>query len=561
MDRNVAGFPAGKAPRHRGRKSRPLLALAAFVSTAVAGCSSGGAPATHQSGAGKGSSWVTTTPAANGQLASVRWNLLLEPGPLDPAVADNYGENTVLANLCESLMSQRPDFSVGPGLGTLKANADRTQLVYSIDPKARFWDGKPVTATDAAYSLMRAWKPANGQPAWTTYFDAVRTIKATGPEQVTVTLKHPDLLFEEIMSTGAGEVVERAATEASGGKIGSPNTPPMCSGPYKFVHWRPGADLTIERNENYWRGVTAKTKQITFTFLQGDAATTNALVAGAVQGMYNPPWSALQQLPQYGKLYDGRSLLTFYLIPTAKKGPLQDPRIRKALFLATDRAGVARVAFNRGAAPARTLLPRDSYGAVKPTASTGTGGSAAELKQAKALVAQAGSPKQPIILAGTPAISDSLVQSLQALAEAGQRIGLDVQYKSVTLDQFYGFFGGGNAWKAVNADGFGSQWNAPVADPMSMYTLWSDPKGFLNYGQFADSTATGLVQKAAGEADAATRAATLAQVDARLAGELPWIPVVDVANVLFLGKGITGAPASQTNWFSPWATGLGRIGS
>jgi peptide/nickel transport system substrate-binding protein len=153
------------------------------------------------------------------------------------------------------------------------------------------------------------------------------------------------------------------------------------------------------------------------------------------------------------------------------------------------------------------------------------------------------------------------VQSLQALAEAGQRIGLNVQYKSVSLDQFYAFFGGGDGWKGANADGFGSQWNAPVADPLSMYSLWSDPKGFLNYGQFANNTASSLIEKAAGEADSGTRATTLAQVDKLLATEMPWVPVVDVANVLFLGKDVTGPPASQTNWFSPWAADLGRIGS
>ena len=98
-------------------------------------------------------------------------------------------------------------------------------------------------------------------------------------------------MAKPVMSTSAGGVVEKAYSEQHP-DFGTPKTPPMCSGPYELVSWKSGSKIVLERNDSYWAGTKAK----------------------------------------YGK-----SLLTFYLIPTHKDGPLQDPRIRKALFLALNR--------------------------------------------------------------------------------------------------------------------------------------------------------------------------------------------------------------------------------
>lgn len=518
-------------------------------------CGSGSAPAGKKAPAVK--DWATTTPRATGNLDSVNWNLILEPTTLDPQQADNYGVNDVLANMCESLQTLNPDFSIGDGLASLKVEDGGKRLVYAIDAKARFWDGQPVTGADAAFSLTRAWHPSAQQaPRYDHYFKAVTAVRATGPREVTVDLKHPDLLFQKMMATFAGSVVQARYSKAHP-DYGKPTVPPMCSGPYTFKSWKTGSALTLERNEKYWRGVTAKTRQVKFSFLQGDSSQTRALTGGAIQGMYQPPTSALSTLGSHGKVYYGKSLISFYLVPTAKTGPLQDPRIRKALFLALNRTAVARTAFGGGAVASRSMLPADVYGPVEATRSEGTGGSPDEIAQAKKLVKEAGSPKGKIVLAGAPAISDTLTQTLQALAEAGQKIGLDTTYKPVALGQFYDLFSGPKGWKSTGADAFGSQWSLPVADPQALYSVWGSPEDSSNYSQFTDSAASELIRRAAAEGNTGRREALLGQADERLFDRLPWIPVVDVANVLYLSDSVTGPPASFVNWYSPWAQQLG----
>lgn len=552
--------PSSRSARRGSRptSARALVPLAAVAALALSACGS----TSNGSGSGTSAStadatrWITTTPAPTGDLGTVGWNLLLEPAKLDPAESNNYGESVVLANLCESLQRLNPDFTISDGLATVRANADRTSLVYSIDPRARFWDGKPVTGEDASYSLQKAWRPF-GMPTWNNYFDSVERIAATGERELTVTLRHPDLMFEQIMATSAGAVVEKAYAEPLGDRFGTPSTGTMCSGPFRFDSWKSGANLKISRNDDYWRGTTAKTREIDFSFLAGDATQTTALLSDSIKGMYNPPFTALRQLGDHGQVFYGESLLGFYLIPSRKPGPLQDPRIREALYLALDRKAVADTAFSGAARPAHSLLPPAVYQGIDPARDESNGGSEADIERARRLVEEAGSPREPIILAANTSITESMNQTLQALAEAGRAIGLNTQFKSITLGQYYSLFNEPDGWKAVDADAFGSQYNVPVADPLTLYRAWSRPDNYENYGGFRDPATSRLIDQAAREPDLERRNALLGEIDRSLFAQKPWIPIVDVANTLYLGPGVTGPPASFVDFFSPWAMELG----
>lgn len=570
-DINVEASAAGSRLRTVGRRLR-AGALFVAVPLLVAACGNGGTGGGSGSGSGgSGGSaagtkaaanaqdpahWVSTTPAASGAVGSVTWNLLLEPQSLDPAQSDNYS-NEVVANLCEGLQTLQPNMSVTAGLASYHAEHGGTRLVYDINPRARFWDGKPVTAQDAVFSLKRVMY-GPGQAWWDpTYFSAVKSIRATGRLQMTVALARPDALFNQLMATSAGAVQEAAFVAAHHGTVGTSKVGIMCSGPYQFVSWASGQQIVITRNDHYWRGVTAKVKKITFTFLQGDATESTALLGNAIQGMYNAPYTILRRLTQHGHLYYGKSLLEFYVTPTTKPGPLQNPLIRKALFLAMNRAAIAKSAFGGAAIAARTMLPPDTYGGVHASASSGTGGSTAELTQARKLVRQAGSPKQRIVLAMDPGITDSATETMEVLAQAGRSIGLNTVFKPVTLGQYYTLFGGGNGWKAVGADGFAEQSYPPVANPLAEYQTLTSPKDPDNINQWSDPAFDRLVAQASAEPSPAKRNQLLARIDAIAYQQMPVIPVVDVSNTLYLGPGLTGPPASFIDFYSPWAETLG----
>ncbi|MEO7123729.1 MAG: hypothetical protein ABI400_11555, partial [Lacisediminihabitans sp.] len=209
---------------------------------------------------------------------------------------------------------------------------------------------------------------------------------------------------------------------------------------------------------------------------------------------------------------------------------------------------------------AQSLLPRSAYEGVKPTISASTGGSEEDLKLARKLVRAAGSPKEKIVIAAFTGITQSMNQTLQALVEAGTKIGLNIEFKSITEADFYALYSGPDGWKQSNADAFGTQDYIPVADPFALYSRWGTVDNEENYGGFVDKTLSEQIATAGLTADTTTRDHLLSLLDAALYKKMPWIPIVNVSNVLYMQKGLTGPPASFVDLFYPWAADLGATG-
>src|SRR5262249_4333060 len=146
----------------------------------------------------------------------------------------------------------------------------------------------------------------------------------------------------EALATAAGAIGEQRYIEAKGADYGTPQGGVMCTGPFKFARWISGESITLVRNPGYWdRTLRARAGQVTFRFITDESTAVSALMSGQLDGeyFYLPP-AGLDRLRASGsgRLTLGRSTAFFTLIPTAEKGPFADPRVRRALLLATDRA-------------------------------------------------------------------------------------------------------------------------------------------------------------------------------------------------------------------------------
>jgi peptide/nickel transport system substrate-binding protein len=143
-----------------------------------------------------------TTAAGSTPVPSVVWAVYRDVNTLDPMFAFDYPENTAISLMCESLLRQPPNGAIGPGLASVTSPSP-DKFVFTLKPGVTFWDGAPVTPADVVYSLQRQMNPANGG-FYSGVFNRVRSIQATGPDQVTITLNQPDYWLEgELASMGA----------------------------------------------------------------------------------------------------------------------------------------------------------------------------------------------------------------------------------------------------------------------------------------------------------------------------------------------------------------------
>ncbi|RAJ85006.1 peptide/nickel transport system substrate-binding protein [Streptomyces sp. PsTaAH-137] len=535
---------------------RPLVTAAAALTllAGLAGC--GGGPGGLRPAVAL--DLKTATPKATRPLDSITWNLPYEPQGLDPIKSFNYAENTVLSNLCESLLRLTPDFKIKPGLATKAANPTPTTWVYTIRDHVTFWDGSPLTAQDVAASLARHLDPKLGT-WWGDYFQNVRSVRATGPLKVTVTLKKPDVLFNQAMATAAGAVEQKAQMERTGENFGTPKQGVMCTGPFEFTRWRSGDSLTITRNDHYWdRDHRAVSKSLTFRFIADETTAVNALRSGEVDGQYFylPP-AAIGQLQSSptGTVTLGRSLSYWALLDSTKTGPYANREVRQALSAALDRGALGAAVF-QGTAPAERALAGPAYwGYEKQTfqdAYDRLPHGKADLKKAKALVARAGAAakgKITIAVQGSSAVHEQTGNLIKA---TGKQLGLDIEIRVVPVEQYGNLYNDPKARRGIDA--FLSTWYGNVPDPLDAYTVFLG-NGDNNFSGFQGVDAD--VRKARATADPAARARLVTRVQRGVADDVTWMPLNNLPVILYMSDRVTGAVPSFPYLYYPWATGLG----
>ncbi len=528
-----------------------------------AGCGSGDAEqapsdAEPAAGAAAMEEWVSETEAGTKPIKALNWNLQSEPTSVDPIKSAYYSENQVLANMCESLLRLNPDYTTSPGLAKA-SNPSPKKWVYDVNPEARFWNGKPVTADDVAYSLNRNVDEELGS-FWSFYYRNVDNIKVSGDDQVTVTLKRPDYVFAQGMATVAGAVVEEDYVRKQGKKLGTNSGGLMCTGPFEFDSWEPGSKITLKRNADYWiEDRRAEAETLTFRFLSDENSQTNALIGGTLDGEYQVPFSALSKLENTpsGTLYKGHSLIQYNLVVTNPEGPLSDARVRRALSMAIDREGIAATAFRGAAAPARTIVSQATYGYAKDTfaeAQEGYGSTEVDIEGAKKLLAEA-KPSRPVIMGYPTGGAAYEEQVALAVESAAKEIGLPFTLKGIPTATYSTLFGDPKVTEGL--DLIETAWYLDVPEPLVMYQQFLPGVSLYNLSKYENDTVTRYVNEAIGTADPEERAQLVLKAEAQVQKDLPWIGVVQIANTLFMNNKVGGAPASFVQNYYPWAADIG----
>lgn len=144
-----------------------------------------------------------------------------------------------------------------------------------------------------------------------------------------------------------------------------PDVTPTGTGPFRFVRYRPGIDLAVERFGGYW-GAPARAETLRFDFLPDGDARLAALAAGRVDAIYDVPRHRTAEL-DHVHLRVTQAPVGMYcalLLNHRGRAPhdiLTDVRVRRALALAIDRQAVV-AAWPGSARAEQTIVPSDVLG-------------------------------------------------------------------------------------------------------------------------------------------------------------------------------------------------------
>ncbi|MCM2386801.1 ABC transporter substrate-binding protein [Streptomyces albipurpureus] len=506
----------------------------------------------------KGLKVTELTPKAAGSLDRITWAVTAEPSSFDWIYNASFETGQIMANVCEGLMRLAPDMSVEPALAESFTNPTPTTWVYKVRPGVTFHDGTELTAEDVAFSLNRNLDTKAGS-FWSGAYENVSSVKVSGPLEVTVALKQPDALFNSYLSSPAGIVGSKATVTAKGKAYGTPDGGVNCVGPFSLSKWDKGQSMTLKRDDNYFDPAhKAKSKEVVFRFVRDPAAMVNGLLSDSIDGSWFLPPSAIKRLSSSGKgsVYYGKSTQGFNAIVMNTEGPLRDVRIRQALSMAIDRKGIIDAVISGAGQPQKAPAVPGSWGYAEEKYQQAWDGlkvTEQNLEAAKKLVADAGAPSKPIVVATTSAEAEVPVIGAE-IQSAAKKIGLDVQIKSVPADQYNGVYTDKKAREGI--DLYLTGWGTDFADPLQMYQYFQTDH-FYNFSGFSNPKYDDLIVKAGKTQDQAQRADLVTAAQKIVVDELVWIPLYAPYNTLFLNKRVTGTPASYVQLHYPWAAHLG----
>ena len=540
------------------RKVLGLMAVGAVVALTAA-CSGAPAPSASGGATAQTSGFTVDTPAPTKDAGDVVWATYRETQTLDPIQGFDYPEQTADSILCDSLLRQKNDMSYGNGLGTLSQPSD-TEFDFTINANAKFWDGSPVTAADAVFSLKRAADPKGGG-FYSAVFDRVKSIEATGDKTLKITLTQPDYWLLGELSSTPGEIVEQKYVEAKGKDFGTVTGGTMCSGPFKLDSWQTGKGVKMVPNPDYWDTTLPKPKLTSLTLIgvPDDATLTAGVKTGAIDGGYAIALSTLSQLESDPnvKVYQGAPFLAAAMVVSATKGPLADPKVRQAVSLAIDRKGIINTVFHGAGNIPHALQASGTWGTAVDTFKAGYDALPAmdqDLATAQADAKALNIAGQTVTI-GTSSGIPALNSEALAFKAACEAIGLKVTLQNVSPSNYINYFIDPKAWGSVDA--FATSNYGDYADPAGLYKSMAAKGGSQNFNGWTDPQAEAALNAARGEKDDTKRAQDVITAQKIITDQLVWFPLVAANNVLIMNTKVTGAPATFVYMFGPWAAYLG----
>lgn len=246
----------------RGASRRDVLAMlvAGGMQATLAGSLAGMAATAH-----------AQTPRRGGKIRVAAATAAVTD-TLDPAKQSNQSDYVRCSMVYNGLTSLDGSLSPQPALAESFATTDARTWVFALRKGVTFHDGKALSPADVVFSLMRHKDPATASKA-KVLADQIESVRASGPNEVTVVLTAPNADLPVILGTFHFQIAKEGTTDFSGG---------VGTGPYKLKEFKPGVRTVVVRNDAYWKPGKPYLDEIEFVGIGDESARVNALLSGGM---------------------------------------------------------------------------------------------------------------------------------------------------------------------------------------------------------------------------------------------------------------------------------------
>jgi len=479
----------------------------------------------------------------------LKFNNGAEPQTLDPHLMTGVPEHTLATALFEGLTTPHPKTLVPmPGMAQAWAiSPDGKQYRFYIRKGAMWSNGDPLTAKDFLESWKRVLEPKTAcDYAYQLYYiegakafnqsknkDFSKVgVKVIAQHILEVTLIAPtpfflELTYFETLMPVHLKTVNKALAEK---KPWATPERMVCNGPYLLAEHKVRQRIVFKPNPKYWNAKRVILQKITALPLDDQNAVMNKYLAEEVDWIRSVPATRIDEAKKHPEYFVQTYLGCYYYSFNVTKKPFNDPRVRRAFFLAVDRVRICREVLKGGQQPA--------YGYVPPgiPGYKGYVGPKYNPKKALALLAAAGYPRGN----GFPVVEllYNTAESHKLVAEAIQdmwkkSLGVQVKLRNTEWKVYLDLVK--NLGYKIARRG----WIGDYADPNTFMDMWVKDGGNNNTGWHKPQYDKWIAE-AGREADTTKRMAIFRKAEKLLLDELPILPIYHYVNQGFLSPTVGG---------------------
>ena len=328
-----------------------------------------------------------------------------DPESLDPAIITSQSDGRIVSALFEGLTRFNAVTAQAEPALAKRWDISGDGLVYTFHLRddLQWSNGEPITTHDVVYSWRRAVNPATASDyAGMLYYvknaEAINSgqltdltrlgVRSLDDQTVRVELAAPTPFFIELCAFWTLAVVPETAIARHGDQWCLSRPLPV-SGSHTLEHWRVRDRIRLRKNERYWDAANTRNEVIDFLPVETPETAINLYEAGQADIIWDKglvPTELLDALSRRPDFHRFDYLGTYFVRFNTTKKPLDDPRVRKAMALAIDKARLVAKYTKGGERPAGHFVPPGTGDYTSPS------GPGHDPGLAKRLLAEAGYP-------------------------------------------------------------------------------------------------------------------------------------------------------------------------